>query len=151
MLNHKYEIIEPKHWTDVVSPRSKLSMHFLGLKNAWQSAGVPESGVIHPADLVLEPCRQDRWRWRIPDGTVEYLCSKAIWVELKNAGGIGWKQLRMHTEAQRRIWDRSKRDLYDRIVDPEGPHILRTWSVTTVMHIEVSKVGLSIYYFRLKR
>ena len=127
MLNHNYEIIEPQHWTDLVSPRSKLSMHFFGLNEASQSASVPKSRAILPADIVLEPCWQggrgdcygnDGGRWRLLDGKVEYLCSNGIWVELKDAGGIGRNQLRV-AGTKRRILGWVKRGSHDVIVDYE--------------------------------
>ena len=130
MLNHDYEIIEPKHWTDVVSPRSKLRMHFFGFTRASQSAGVPKSGAILPADCAFELCRQYRWHWRTPDGTVAFLGSDGTWIELKDAGRMGRNQLRMPWVAPRRIFGWMERDLHDRIVDSEGVHLGGKWSVS---------------------
>ena len=108
MLNHNNEIINPKHWTNLVSPRSKLSMHFCCVITS-----LPIDRVILPADFVLDVYRQvgegdddgnDGGFWKIPgDGKVGYLSSKGIWIELKDAGGMGRNQLRMDMGGQRRL------------------------------------------------
>ena len=128
MLNHNYEIIKPKHWTNLVSPRSKISMHFFYFNKISQSTSGAKSSVILPADFVLEPGRQggrgedngnDGWSWGLPDYKAGYLCSKGIWNELKDAGGMSRNQLRVERGGQRWILGWVEKGSHDVIIDSE--------------------------------
>ena len=118
VLTHDQQIIDPRCWTDLVSPRSKLRMAVYTFKEIMddkvcpQPASMTNSRVNCFEDLVLELLRlaprgeykEDMERsWRMEDGREDYLWSRDYLIEARYFGG--WDQDLIGVRIGRKVVD----------------------------------------------